>query len=256
MDASNLILLLLLAALASYVQTLTGFALGLLFMGGVGLLGILPLPDAAVLVSVFGLVNAIQMLSNGWRNIAWREFSMVIVSSFIFLIFGYWLLGLMLAASLDWLKLLLGLLIILSSLQLLFHPVSLTKPSHPSSFVFFGALAGIMGGLFSTAGPPLVYHFYRQPLQAAVIRDTLVTIFALCGLLRLILVIFWGDTPTASSWWGLLCILAVMAFTTLARRYPPPLTSAALRRLAFILLFLSGASLGLPAFMNISGYHL
>ena len=28
-----------------------------------------------------------------------------------------------------------------------------------------------MGGMFSTAGPPLVYHFYRQPMSLVVVRD-------------------------------------------------------------------------------------
>ena len=52
MTVSSLAVLLLLAAGASYVQTLTGFALGLLFMGGVGLTGAVPLPDAATLRDV------------------------------------------------------------------------------------------------------------------------------------------------------------------------------------------------------------
>jgi len=46
MDALSLAVLLVLAAVASYVQTLTGFALGLLFMGGVGLTAVVELPDA------------------------------------------------------------------------------------------------------------------------------------------------------------------------------------------------------------------
>lgn len=45
-----------------------------------------------------------------------------------------------------------------------------------------------MGGLFSTAGPPLVYHLYRQPLPVAVIRETLVAVFGINAVLRLALV--------------------------------------------------------------------
>jgi len=251
MDAISLITLLLLVALASYIQTLTGFALGLIFMGGIGLTGVLPLADGAILVSIFGLVNAAQMLPQGWRLIAWREFFLVLFPGFLFLFFGYWLLDLMLDTSLEGLKLLLGLLIITSSLQLLHRPTYLKKRSQAGSFVFFGALAGIMGGLFSTAGPPLVYHFYRQPLSAAVIRETLVLIFALIGLLRLYLVVIGGDMPLGSSLWGLVCIPAVMLFTALARRFPPPLDPENMRRLAFILLFASGLSLGLPAFFHL-----
>ncbi|MCW5711403.1 TSUP family transporter [Shinella sp.] len=253
MDTASLVVLLLLAAGASYVQTLTGFALGLLMMGGVGLTGLVPLPDAAVLVGILGLVNAAQVLAKGWRDIARREFLLVIFISLAFLVLGYWLLGLLLAASLDWLKLVLGAIIILSSLQLLLRPTPFATPSGPGSFVFFGAIAGVMGGLFSTAGPPLVYHFYRQPLRAVSIRETLVAIFAVNGLLRLVLVGLAGNMPSASFWWGLLCIPVVMAFTLLARRYPPPLTPMGLRRVAFCLLFLSGISLAGPAFLKLFG---
>ena len=253
METASLVILLLLAAGASYVQTLTGFALGLLMMGGVGLTGVVPLPDAAVLVGILGLVNAAQVLAKGWRDIAWREFLLVIFVSLAFLVLGYWLLGLLVAASLDWLKLTLGGIIILSSLQLLLRPMPFEKPSGPGSFLFFGAIAGIMGGLFSTAGPPLVYHFYRQPLRPVSIRETLVAIFAVNGMLRLLLVGLAGDMPSSSFWWGLLCIPVVMAFTALARRYPPPLTPTGLRRVAFCLLFLSGLSLAAPAFLKLFG---
>mgnify|MGYP001614968540 CR=1 FL=1 len=253
METASLVILLLLAAGASYVQTLTGFALGLLMMGGVGLTGVVPLPDAAVLVGILGLVNAAQVLAKGWRDIAWREFLLVIFVSLAFLVLGYWLLGLLVAASLDWLKLTLGGIIILSSLQLLLRPMPFEKPSGAGSFLFFGAIAGIMGGLFSTAGPPLVYHFYRQPLRPVSIRETLVAIFAVNGMLRLLLVGLAGDMPSSSFWWGLLCIPVVMAFTALARRYPPPLTPTGLRRVAFCLLFLSGLSLAAPAFLKLFG---
>ncbi|RDL46833.1 hypothetical protein BLJAPNOD_06351 [Ensifer sp. M14] len=253
MDTVSLAVLLLLAAGASYVQTLTGFALGLLMMGGVGLTGVVPLEDAAVLVGVLGIVNAVQVLAKGWRDIARREFLLVIFISLAFLVLGYWLLGLLLAASLDWLKLVLGAIIVLSSIQLLLQPAPLEKPSGPVSFLFFGAIAGVMGGLFSTAGPPLVYHFYRQPLRPVVIRETLVAIFAVNGVLRLLLVTGAGNIPSASLWWGLLCIPVVMGFTLLARRYPPPLTPIGMRRVAFSLLFLSGLSLAGPAFLKLFG---
>jgi len=79
----------------------------------------------------------------------------------------------------------LGLVIIGSSLQLAVSPAPLPERSSPQSFAFFGAVAGLMGGLFSTAGPPLVYHLYRQPLPLARIRETLVAVFALNAALRL-----------------------------------------------------------------------
>lgn len=69
-NASGLAGLLVLAGLAAYMQTLTGFAFDLITMGGIGLSGLMPLPDAAVLVGCMALVNAAQVLARGRRDIA------------------------------------------------------------------------------------------------------------------------------------------------------------------------------------------
>ena len=47
MSLDALAAFLFIAGVAAYVQTITGFAFGLITMGGVGLTGLLSLPDAA-----------------------------------------------------------------------------------------------------------------------------------------------------------------------------------------------------------------
>ncbi|PDT39719.1 MULTISPECIES: sulfite exporter TauE/SafE family protein [Sinorhizobium] len=253
MDPAGLAGLLTLAAVAAYVQTLTGFAFGLIMMGGVGLTGMLGLPDAAVLVSCLTFINAAQVLLKGWRDIAVREFVPVLISSMIALFAGYWLLGVLAVASINWLKLVLGVVIIASSIQLALKPAPLAKPSSTPSFIFFGAIAGLMGGLFSTGGPPLVYHLYRQPLPPVAIRETLVAVFAVNAVIRLGVVASAGHMPAAGFWWGLLAIPVVMALTLAAKRWPPPISNLAMRRVAFVLLLLSGLSLAVPALLKIIG---
>jgi uncharacterized membrane protein YfcA len=253
MSGGVLLAFLVLAGAAAYAQTLTGFAFGLITMGGVGLTGLLSLPDAAMIVSVLTLVNATQMLMKGWRDVAWREFVIVMAASIPMLFVGYWLLEWLAGTRADLLRLILGLVIIVSSLQLARKPEPLAKQSGDGSFLFFGAIAGVMGGMFSTAGPPLVYHFYRQPLPLVKIRETLVTVFALNAVFRIGLVIASGDLPAASTLSGLLAIPAVMGATYAARRWPPPISPATMRRIVFVLLFLSGVSLGAPAVIHLLG---
>ncbi len=252
MDAYGLAGLLAIAFVASYTQTLTGFALGLIMMGGIGLTGVLPLTDAAVLVSILVVVNAAQVLAKGWRDVAFRQMAPALLSSLLFLGLGYWLLNLLASASLDWVKIVLGLVIIISSVQLSLKPQGLEKMSSQASFAGFGAAAGLMGGLFSTAGPPLIYHFYRQPLNASTVRETLVAIFATNALIRLGIVAGAGQMPTASFWWGLTAIPVVIFATWLAKRFPPPLSPHTMRRIAFLLLFLSGVSLALPPVIKLA----
>ena len=83
------------------------------------------------------------------------------------------------------------------------------------------------------------------------VRETLVTVFALNAVFRTGLVTLSGDLPSVSTLTGLLAIPVVMGATHAARRWPPPLSPAATRWIVFILLFLSGVSLGAPAVLHL-----
>ena len=107
--------------------------------------------------------------------------------------------------------------------------------------------------MFSTAGPPLIYHLYRQPLAPASIRETLVLVFGINALLRLVLVGLSGNIPHGTVWWSLLAIPVVMALTHAAKRWPPPLSPLTMRRVAFFLLLMSGLSLAIPALLKLIG---
>ena len=58
------------------------------------------------------------MLLKGWRDVAWREFGFVMAASIPMLFVGYWLLEWLAGTQADLLRLILGLVIIVSSLQL------------------------------------------------------------------------------------------------------------------------------------------
>jgi uncharacterized membrane protein YfcA len=251
MSLSVLIGFLVLTGAAAYAQTLTGFAFGLITMGVVGLTGLLSLPDAAMIVSMLTLVNATQMLLKGWRDVAWHQFGFVMMASIPMLFVGYWLLEWLAGSHVDLLRLLLGLVIVVSSLQLARKPEPIPKRSSNGSFLFFGGIAGLMGGMFSTAGPPLVYHFYRQPMALVKVRETLVTVFALNAVFRIGLATASGDFPSSSTLPGLVAVPAVMGATCAARRWPPPFSPVTMRRIVFLLLLLSGISLSAPAVIRL-----
>jgi uncharacterized membrane protein YfcA len=251
MSLSVLIGFLVLTGTAAYAQTLTGFAFGLITMGGVGLTGLLSLPDAAMIVSMLTLVNATQMLLKGWRDVAWHQFGFVMVASIPMLFVGYGLLEWLAGSHVDLLRLLLGLVIVVSSLQLARKPDPLPERSGSGSFLFFGGVAGLMGGMFSTAGPPLVYHFYRQPMPMVKVRETLVAVFAMNAVFRIGLVAVSGNIPSSSTLSGLVAIPAVMSATYAARRWPPPFSPVTMRRIVFLLLLLSGISLSAPAVIHL-----
>lgn len=247
MTPSEIIGFVLMAGVAAYVQTLTGFAFGLLLMGAVGLTAVMPLRDAAVVTGVLTLVNAAIMMIRGWRDVLRTELVLVLCASLPTLVAGYFLLDHLASTGLIYLRIILGLVIIVSALQLVMPPRKEEKEATKSSFVFFGAFSGIMSGLFSTSGPPLVYHFYRQPLPIAAIRETLVAIFSINALIRLFVVIADGTFPKPVYWPAFFAIITVSLGTHTARRMPLPLSPKTLRLIVFVLLCASGASLALPA---------
>jgi uncharacterized membrane protein YfcA len=242
-----------LAALGAYAQAVTGFAFGLIAMGGVGMTGLLPLPEAAVVVGLLTLLNAGMILRGGWTKVRRRELGLILCGSLPTMGLGYAALGWLADSRMDLLRLALGLLIVAASLQLVLRPEPRARVSGDASFVGMGAVAGVLGGLFSTGGPPLIYHLHRQPFLPAAIRETLAAAFGAAAALRLGLVGAAGDMPGTAAPLLLAGAPAVFAATVAARRWPPPLTPAARRLVVFVLLALSGLSLAAPAALHMTG---
>lgn len=247
MSVSQALAFMVMAGFAAYVQTLTGFAFGLILMAAVALSEIMPLRDAAVVTGVLTLVNASIMLSKGWTEVLRKQLVFVLLSSLPSLVIGYLLLENLAGNGLIALRILLGAIIIVSSLQLVMPPRREERRAADQSFVVFGVFSGLMSGLFSTGGPPLVYHFYRQPFPLVAIRETLVAIFGVNALIRLGVVFVDGTFPDRQYWAAFMAIIPVMAGTQLARRLPPPISPRLLKLIVFVLLCASGASLALPA---------
>lgn len=250
MEVSATLLLLGWVALATYAQTVTGFAFGLILMAGVVLSGLAPVSMVAILISILSLFNCSLALYRNLSNLDWEIIIFCSLSGFATLIFGVWALELLSGSYVHWLQLILGLAIIVSSLMLIVNPLPTKTRSGRLSFLFFGGLSGFMGGMFSTSGPPLVFHFYRQPLTLAVIRDCLLLIFAINSLQRLIIVGVQGQLNLNILGLAATAVPIVMLFTWLGRRYPPPLSERSLRRVAFLLLLASGLSLCVSALLK------
>ena len=247
MTIVDLCQLMLVAGAAAYLQTLTGFAFGLVMMAAIALLGLISLSDAAIVVGILSLVNSVHIRANIELLKAERDPKKI--SALAATIAGYAILEHVAAANLAVLQLVLGLVIIAAAAQLLLRPHPLAEPSPPRHFIMAGAAGGLLGGLFSTAGPPLVYLFYRQPMAVATIRVTLVLVFTVSILLRTTMAIATGGFPYATVWWSLLAIPAILLATEIAHRWPPAMAPNTLRRLTFGLLLASGLSLSVQALL-------
>lgn len=93
------------------------------------------------------------------------------------------------------------------------------------------------------AGPPIIFHIYRQPMTLAGVRAMLLLIFAITSGSRTLFVGLKGGI-THEVWLlsGLSVVLVTLA-TLAGRRFPPPVRPMALRRTAFSILILIGLGL-------------
>ncbi|GGO86238.1 membrane protein [Marinobacterium nitratireducens] len=239
----NLTLLLFLA-LASYIQATTGFAFGLIVMASVTALGLASIETTAFIISVLSLVNTVTTLKGGlWRQLNKRAFGWILLGSAPATFAGLWLLDYSSDGQKGLLQIILGVSLVGSSLMMMYRVTQLERPSPVTAFAASGVLAGLMGGLFSTAGPPISFMMYRQPDSIAAIRATLLCLFSVAAVLRIGAVAAIGSVNESMIALSVTGAPVVWLGALVARRFPPPLSNEALRRIAFGILLFSGVFL-------------
>ncbi len=250
MTLSQMLLFLLCVALATCAQSLSGFAFALILLGLAGLLELAPLADLANVATVLGLANALVALRGSSRQLDVPAFRDLTLGGAAGILIGVLLLGWLSANITLILRLLLGLTVIACAIVVLLQTAALRERSSASSFRLWGALSGLLTGLFATGGPPLVYHFYRQPMALRTVRDTLVATLAASSLLRLVVAIPAGQFSANALTLSLLAAPLVFGLSWWLERHPPGWSRLAVLRLVCALLLLTGIGLVLPALLQ------
>ena len=250
MTLSQMLLFLLCVALATCAQSLSGFAFALILLGLAGLLELAPLADLANVATVLGLANALVALRGSSRQLDVPAFRDLTLGGAAGILLGVLLLGWLSANITLVLRLLLGLTVIACAIVVLLQTAALRERSSASSFRLWGALSGLLTGLFATGGPPLVYHFYRQPMALRTVRDTLVATLAASSLLRLVVAIPAGQFSANALTLSLLAAPLVFGLSWWLERHPPGWSRLAVLRLVCALLLLTGIGLVVPALLQ------
>ncbi|WP_436639430.1 TSUP family transporter [Microbaculum sp. FT89] len=244
------VLFLGIVALGCYTQAITGFALGLIVVAFATLFGIMSIEQASIVVTIITLSNASVALGRSGCQVQWSRAVPVILAAAPATYFGLVLLSLLGTESMGLLRLLLGVTIVGSSLLLVFNPRPMTRESSRTSFGLLGAVAGVLGGLFAASGPPLIFHFYRQPLRLSMIRDSLLLVFMVLAMERIGFLVLRGEMPFDAIVQAVVALPVTVAFTLLGGKLSPPLGETAMRRAAFILLLFAGLGVMAPVLLS------
>ncbi|MDO9358633.1 MAG: TSUP family transporter [Polaromonas sp.] len=252
MTATQIALFLLCVTLATCAQSLTGFAFALILLGLAGLLELAPLADLANVATVLALANALVALRGSSRQLDVPAFRDVTLGGIAGILSGVLLLGWLSLNVTLVLRLLLGLTVVACAVVVLLETSALRERSSSARFRLWGAISGLLTGLFGTGGPPLVYHFYRQPMALKTVRDTLVATLAASSLLRLAVVIPAGQFSANALKLCLLAAPLVFGLSWYLERHPPGWSRQAVLRLVCALLLLTGAGLIAPALLQLA----
>jgi uncharacterized membrane protein YfcA len=239
----DFVLFLVLVALGSAVQTVTGFALGLILMGSVTAFGLVDIVFSAAVVSLIALMNACIALRRQYRHIDYRTLAIMMVGLLPLTLIGLLLLNYLSVASADLLQMLLGVVVVLAGCLLMLNPTPYARPSAWVALVTTGAVAGLIGGMYGAGGAALAYLLYRQPVDINIVRATLLACFVVSSTTRTVLMTLSGHVNQEVLITTGLALPVVVVVTMVAGRLTHLVPEKIIRKLVFILLILMGSSL-------------
>jgi hypothetical protein len=172
----------LIALLAFFVQGFAGFGAALIMTPL--LIFVHDLQTAVVAAAIAQLPVGAMLTYRARAAIDGSMLRLLLPISVVFIFLGSLVLG---NWETDWLRRIFGLLTMLFALRiLLLAGRNLSRRRWPMRGGYLaGAVAGFLGGLFGTSGPPVVVFLENQLNSAAALRATLLSYFLATNVLRL-----------------------------------------------------------------------
>jgi len=243
---------LLCVAVGAFIQTITGFAMGLIIIGGVTLFGLADISFAAAVISLISLVNTGVALRSTYKFVNYRYLKEISFSLVPMMIIGVLVLNYLSGAAYGLLKAILGVVIITAGILLMLKPSTNSLPATRFKTMLTGSLGGVIAGMFSAGGAPLAYFMYREPLTLVVVRATLLSFFAVSTLGRTIIVAIDGQLSEDVLVSAAVSIPVVVLVTMGTVKISHLIPDSIVRKIVFILLILMGLLLIADSLINLS----
>ncbi|MEC8600061.1 MAG: TSUP family transporter, partial [Pseudomonadota bacterium] len=184
MDSWELLYFSVMVVIATAVQTITGFALGLILVALCTAFGIMSVIDCAAIVSLVSMMNTGLLLRRSYRDLNRGVVMAIMVGLIPTLLLGFYWLDQVGRDQVSLLRTIIGAMVLVAGTTLMLRPSPYSSLSAKPLFFGSGLIGGLFGGLFSAAGAPIAYLMYRQPLAISVIRSSLLAVFFLSTFVR------------------------------------------------------------------------
>ncbi len=243
MTGPDFLIFLGLVMLGSLVQSITGFAMALIVMGGVAALGVADIKLAAAVVSLIAMVNSTLALRRNTHHVAVPIWRALLIGLLPCTVIGVLVLDYLSGSFYEVLRLVLGVVIIVAGILLMIQPKPFAHPSGSWTAIMFGCAGGLIGGLYGAGGAPMAWFMYRQPLSVLAARATLLATFLVSTVGRTLIVAVAGHLSREVLVLAAMSIPLVVAATLLGNRLGPLLPDKLIRRMVFAVLIVLGALL-------------
>lgn len=231
---------LVVALLGAFVQTVTGFALGMILIALAAGLELVSIPVLTATASLLSLANVCMALRGQTNNIHWGFWGFITLGQVPAIGLGLWLMLYLNNSAVVTLQLLLGLFVLLGSISMMGRNVEIESPSKKPARLIAGVAGGLCGGMFSASGPVMGWFFYRQPLAIEVIRPTLLACFGVTTSVRTLMLAVKGELNQEIAMLTLASLPMIVLGTWLGKKYAARIAPELLRRGAFGLLTVMG----------------
>ena len=174
----QLILVALVTLLASYVQSVTGFGFGIFAM--IFLPKILLFTEANALSTILSTLTSVTTVALVYKRIHWKNLIFPVIGCLASTFFAVFFIK---NQKNDTITLLLGIALLLLSIYFFFFSEKIKiKPTFYAGLIA-GVLSGIMGGMFSIGGPPVVIYFLQSEDNSEKYLATLSAYFIFSGII-------------------------------------------------------------------------
>ena len=240
MDSWALLYFSMMVVIATAVQTITGFALGLILVALCTAFGVMSVIDCAAIVSLVSMMNTGLLLRRSYRDLNRGVVMAIMVGLIPTLLLGFYWLDQVGRDQVSLLRNIIGAMVLVAGTTLMLRPSPYSSLSAKPLFFGSGLIGGLFGGLFSAAGAPIAYLMYRQPLAISVIRSSLLAVFFLSTFVRAVTGGFAGHYTPDVLIKTLVAAPVMLVTTMLIEPTLPAIPDQAVRRLVFLCLMALG----------------